>query len=119
MPSFPKLKTGAVAQYPAHKAVRFSTQVLRFLDGSDQRYRGWAGPLCQWQIALRLLDEQEMRSVEQFFEENAGCFGNFEFTDPWDGQVYPNCSLASDQLPLDLLAELRGATTLTVLANRT
>ena len=119
MPAFPKLKTGAVAQYPARKTVRFSTQVLRFLDGTDQRYRRWGRALCQWRIDLQLLDEQEMKSLEQFFELTDGRFGSFEFTDPWDGHIYPDCSLASDQLRLDSVAELRGATALTVVANRT
>lgn len=35
MQEFPLLKSGAVAQYPAQRAIRFSTQVMRFVDGSD------------------------------------------------------------------------------------
>ena len=39
MNEFPKLKTGAVAQYPAQRTTRYSTHVMRFMDGSEQRYR--------------------------------------------------------------------------------
>jgi len=37
MASFPTLKTSAVAQYPATKAVKFQNQVMRFVDGTEQR----------------------------------------------------------------------------------
>ncbi len=34
MATFPVLKTGAAAQYPLDRGVRFSTQAVRFMDGS-------------------------------------------------------------------------------------
>jgi len=118
MATFPQLKTGAVAQYPATKSLRFQNQTIRFLDGSEQRYRDAAGLLHQWVIQLSDLDESEMAEFEQFFEQNQGRLGNFEFTDPWDGTQYPNCSLASDELALSSLAEMRGKTSLTIVENR-
>lgn len=36
---FPTLKTGATLQYPAQRATAFSTDVVRFVDGSEQRFR--------------------------------------------------------------------------------
>ena len=60
MASFPTLKTGVVAQYPSDRARRFSTQVLRFLDGSEQRFAGFGAPLKRWLIRLELLDEAEL-----------------------------------------------------------
>jgi hypothetical protein len=118
MATFPQLKTGAVAQYPATKSIRFQNQTVRFLDGSEQRYRDAAGPLHQWVIQLSELDESEMTAFEQFFETNQGRFGSFAFTDPWDGTQYADCSLASDELALGSLAEMRGKTSLTVIENR-
>src|SRR5579885_2774505 len=100
MPAFPVLKTNAVAQYPANKAVQFKNQILRFVDGSEQRYRDSAGPLHRWVIQLNRLDETEMAAVEEFFLANQGSYGGFEFTDPWDGTSYPNCSLADDSCQL-------------------
>lgn len=118
MATFPLLKTGAVAQYPATKSVRFQNQTVRFLDGSEQRYRDAAGPLHQWIIQLSELDESEMAAFQQFFEANQGRLGSFAFTDPWDGTQYANCSLASDELTSGSIAEMRGKTSLTVIENR-
>ena len=118
MATFPILKTGAVAQYPASTGLRFQNQVLRFLDGTDQRYRDSAGPLHGWEIRLSQMDEREMAEIEQFFVDNQGSFGSFAFTDPWDGQAYPNCSLASDEIDLTSAAEMRGGTSLTIVENR-
>lgn len=119
MPSFPPLKTNAVAQYPASKAIAFRNQALRFLDGGEQRYRDSAGPLRRWQIRLTALDESEMAALETFFAESQGAAGSFSFTDPWDGAVYPDCSLENDGMTLQWSGELQGRTSLTIVQNRT
>jgi len=93
-------------------------QMLRFVDGSSQRYRDYQGPVHQWEIHLDQLDEGEMAALEQFFLENQGRFGSFAFTDPWDGQVYPDCSFASDNLGLSGLSVMRGRTSFRVTENR-
>ena len=118
MATFPKLKTNAVAQYPATKTIRFQNQVLRFVDGTEQRYRDGNGPLHQWVIRLAELDEWELSSLEQFFAANQGRLTSFAFTDPWDGTQYSNCSLASDDLALTCSGELRCAASVTVIENR-
>jgi len=118
MATFPTLKTAAVAQYPAKKLVRFQNQSVRFLDGSEQRYRDSAGPLHRWTIALDQLDEGEAAAVAGFFEGNQGAFASFSFTDPWDGTVYPNCSLVADQWDLTAAEEMSSATSLTIAENR-
>jgi hypothetical protein len=118
MATFPTLKTGAVSQYPAPTRLRFQNQVLRFLDGTNQRYRDSSGPLHGWEIRLSQMDEREMAEVEQFFVDNQGAFGSFAFTDPWSGQAYPSCSLTSDGLDLTATAEMRGAVSLKIVENR-
>jgi hypothetical protein len=118
MATFPKLKTNAVAQYPATKGLRFQNQVLRFVDGTEQRYRDAPGPLHQWAIRLSQLDEGEMAAMERFFAANQGRFGSFAFTDPWDNSQYANCSLAGDGMDLTAVGPLQGNTTLTVVENR-
>lgn len=119
MANFPTLKTGVVAQYGSDRSRRYSTQVLRFLDGSEQRFPGYGTPLLQWVIRLDLLDESELENLEQFFENEGGRAGTFSFTDPWDGTVYPNCSLASDDLTLQFQGVARGKTQVVVKENRT
>ena len=118
MSTFPKLKTAAVAQYPAAKTLTFRNRVLRFVDGQEQRYRESAGPLHRWQIRLNALDEGELAAIDGFFWSNQGRLGRFAFTDPWDGIVYPDCSLGSDELELTSLAEMSGKSELTVVENR-
>src|SRR5258708_4245833 len=118
MTTFPKLKTDAVAQYPLARRVVFQNQSLTFVDGTQQRYRDGASDLLGWEIRLADLDEGELAAVEEFFLANQGAFGSFAFTDPEDGQVYPNCSLEADGLDVITVGEMRGSTTLTVVQNR-
>src|SRR6185436_19539888 len=114
---FPKLKTTAVAQYPATKLVRFQNQSIRFLDGTEQRYRDSARPLRRWEIRLDQLDEGEMAALENFFAADQGAFARFAFTDPWDGVIYQSCSLAADELDATSFGEMNGALSLSVVEN--
>ena len=118
MVNFPALKTGAVAQYGSDRSRQFSTQVLRFVDGSEQRFPGYGTALLQWVIRLDLLDESELENLEQFFEDEGGRAGTFSFIDPWDGTVYPSCSFASDDLTLQFVGVARGKTQVVVKENR-
>jgi hypothetical protein len=118
MASFPTLKTGAVLQYPAKRTLQFTTDVMRFLDGNEQRYRDSPSVLHQWRIQLDLLDEGELGALDQFFLSNQGSFGSFSFTDPWDGTTYPNCSIVGDIFQFQSRSEMRGKTTLTICENR-
>jgi len=117
MATFPPLKTAAVAQYPATKSIRFQNQIVRFVDGNEQRYRDSAGPLHRWTIRLDKLDETEMASLENFFLSNQGSFASFVFIDPWDGTSYPDCSVG-DQLQMSSVEELQNMTSVTVFENR-
>ncbi len=118
MATFPILKTNAVAQYPATRRLEFRNQILRFVDGGEQRYRDCASPLHQWEIRLDQLDEGEAAAIEEFFVANQGTFGTFGFTDPWDGRVYENCSLEFDSLEMTTVAEMWGRTVIRVRENR-
>jgi hypothetical protein len=100
------------------RARRFSTQVLRFLDGSEQRFAGFSTPLRRWLIRLELLDEIELATLEEFFVAQAGRAGTFSFTDPWDGIVYANCSFESDGMTADYRGPSDGAASVTVKENR-
>src|SRR4051812_27739574 len=118
MRTFPTLKTGAVAQYPAAREFEFTNQVLRFVDGSEQRFRLSGTVLHRWEIRLDSLDETELASVEEFFYQQQGVFASFSFQDPWDGTEYPDCSIEADTVTLESLAELRGRTFITIRENR-
>lgn len=117
MASFPTLKTGAVAQYPSDRTRRFSTQVLRFLDGGEQRFAGFAAPLKRWVIRLEMLDEAELAGMEDFFVDEGGKAGTFTFTDPWDGTIYANCSFDSDTMTAEYRDRGDGAASVVVKEN--
>ena len=119
MNTFPTLRTGAVMQYPASKDIQFSAQVVRFIDGSEQRFREFAQPLSRWSIQLDKLDEHELNGLREFFRIVSGGAEAFVFTDPWDGVQYASCSLETDEMIETLLDEGRGNTTLVVKENRT
>jgi len=118
MSNFPTLKTGAVLQYPAQRWNRFSTKVLRFVDGSEQRFKNYQTPLRRWVIRLDLLDQTELHALREFFRTQNGAAASFSFTDPWDSTTYSTCSLASDEISEELQDELKCKTSLTVQENR-
>jgi len=118
MNTFPTLKTGAVVQYPAKSSLVFSNQALQFVDGSQQRFPGYATSLQSWTVQLDLLDEDEMSQLTDFFSSLTGPAGSFAFTDPATGTVYPDCSFGEDEFDMDVLAGDVGKTSFTIRENR-
>src|ERR1700685_3229962 len=100
MASFPTLKTGAAAQYPLDFGVRFSTQAVRFMDGSQQRFPLYGIGLRRWTLKLDMLDEQELAEVIAFVEQQGSA--PFAFTDPATGAVASTCVLSGQQLGVTL-----------------
>ncbi|MDQ2843307.1 MAG: hypothetical protein M3Y72_20170 [Acidobacteriota bacterium] len=95
MTTFPLLSTGAVTQYPLEVVSAQASQVIRFLDGTDQRYPTQGRMLRQWHIKLDLLNEQETQSLESFFAGQLGDYSTFIFTDPYSGAGVLNCRFAT------------------------
>ena len=118
MSSFPTLQTGAVAQYPTVREQRREAAVLRFVDGSEQRYRDSGNTTRRWMIRLDQLDEEELAAIERLFDEAQGRAGSFAFKDPLDGSVYENCSFDEDELTIARRDEDQSATVVIVRENR-
>jgi phage-related protein len=93
MSAFPTLRTGAVAQYPLDRAVRFQTQSVRFMDGSRQRFRLYGAGLRRWTIRLDLLDEEELAALAAFLEQQGTAV--FPFTDPVTGDQVASCIVSN------------------------
>lgn len=115
MPEFPKLKTGVVAQHPSTREVRMSSQALRFLDSSEQRYRDSATPRRRWVIELNLLTATEAAALRDFFVTMRGSAGRFDFKDPWSGQLIENCRFGQDEFVLSAQAESDSRAVITVM----
>lgn len=95
MTNFPSLSTGSVAQYPLGQTQSFTTDVIRFLDATDQRCVVRANGLRQWLVRLDLLNDGEIATLEQFFAQMQGPSTLFDFFDPTTGETVPNCRFAS------------------------
>jgi hypothetical protein len=103
-----------VAQYPAERQQGRATEVHRFLDCKEQRYRDLAAGRRRWVVNLELLDETEMARLARFFDQQQGRLGTFDFEDPWTGMAVPSCRFAEDVLPVTEACETRVAASVTV-----
>ena len=112
---FPSLSSGAVLQYPASMTTGQNVQVVRFLDGSDQRYLQQGRSFRSWQVKLNLLNEAEIAQIEAFFVAQEGDYLPFSFPDPFSGTSIANCRLASSELLSHYLGVNSGATSLWVI----
>lgn len=117
MASFPILKTGAEVQYPLVTQTQFATDVVQFIDGTEQRFPRYPAQLRKWTVNLSLLDESELNTILLFFRTQRGVNGTFTFTDPTDGSVYPDCSFVSDSIQTSMDVTGRCTTTVAIQQN--
>jgi hypothetical protein len=104
--TFPTLKTGAVAQYPLSYGTRFSTQAVRFMDGSQQLFRLIGNPLRHWSIKLDKLDDEELSALIAFVEQQGSA--TFAFTDPATGAQAATCVISGRQFDAVMKGEMSG-----------
>jgi hypothetical protein len=95
---FPTLSSGAVSQYGSPIGFVWPAQIIRFVDGTDQRFLACGNVFRRWLIDLRLLNESEISSVEAFFTAMSGEYSTFTFPDPISGTSVPNCRLGAPEL---------------------
>lgn len=118
MATFPTLTTGAVVQYPLGGIFQSGTEVIRFLDGLDQRCLTMSGSLRKWTIKLNQLNDQEIATLEQFFINVEGNYGTFSFTDPDSGVIFPTCRFQTSSLVTTYQGPGEGATEMMVVEVR-
>ncbi len=61
MTVFPQLSSGAVAQFPFRKGLRFRTLVNQAADGSEIRFADVDYRARAWELAVHQLSDQEWR----------------------------------------------------------
>ncbi len=98
---FPILNSGAVMQYGSLFGSVQSAQIVRFLDGADQRFLASGRTYRRWLISLRLLNEAEIAAIEAFFQAMDGEYSTFAFPDPVSGTSVPNCRIGAPELITD------------------
>ena len=118
MSTFPVLNSSAVLQFPASRTLSYSTDIVQFIDGTEQKYRAYGRPVHSWEIKLDALGEDEVQRVMAFVQQVRGPLDTFAFTDPWDGLVYPSCSLAGETATAEFLESSRARTRLVIRENR-
>ena len=118
MSAFPVLNSSAVLQFPAGRTLSYSTDIVQFIDGTEQKYRAYARPIHTWEIKLGALREDEVQRVMAFVQQVRGPLDTFSFTDPWDGVVYPSCSLAGETATAEFLDLSRARTRVVIRENR-
>ena len=118
MASFPTLRSGALSQYPSTREVRNDVRVLRFLDGTEQRYPSIGSGKKRWVLQFASVSEDELQALHQFFSEQQGRFGRFSFTDPWDGTEYTDCSFDQDEFHAAVHTDNRTSVVLAITTNR-
>jgi hypothetical protein len=104
MLTFPALSTGAVAQYPLPLSYTSPVEIIRFIDGTDQRFMARGKSLRSWHVQLSFLNEDEIHQLENFFESLRGQYSLFYFPDPYSGLTVPNCVIGESTLVTDYLA---------------
>ena len=101
MASFPILNSGAVTQYPSLLGTGQAVQVIRFLDGEEQRFINQGRQFRRWQVNLRQLTDREMFGLQIFFEGQLGDYSTFSFPDPISGKEVLNCRLGDPEFTVE------------------
>ena len=114
MATFPKLKTGVVAQYPLDRERRFDSEVVRFVDMGEQTYAERAQHRRRWRLELSQLNETEVAEICEFFSEMRGAFDRFDFEDPETLEVVPDCRFDQEDLEVERIAEHDGRLSVTI-----
>ena len=115
MIAFPLLSSGAVAQYPAPMVTGQAVEVIRFVDGTDQRCLTQGRQFRRWQIRLHLLNGAELQRIESFVAAVQGDYSIFDFPDPFSGADVPNCRLGGPGLATEYAGVDAGSTSVWVI----
>lgn len=101
MATFPLLRSGAVSQYPMGAGTGQGVQIIRFVDGLDQRFLLQGGQLRRWEINLTRLTDSEVSAIENFFRSQSGDYSVFSFPDPLSGTMVLNCRFGASEMTFD------------------
>lgn len=92
--TFPALKTGVVGMYPATLGLTYRTDVVQFVNDSEQR---WATQpaLGEFELTFTAVDGYDLSLVMDFFRSQKGQFdGTWTLT--INSNTYNNCTFLDD-----------------------
>ena len=82
MLAFPQLASGAMAQMPLERTVRFRSRHNVLRDGSTVRLGDPDFEQRSWDLTFRELTDPEWQALEDLFEASRGRLGTFTFLEP-------------------------------------
>ena len=108
MAAFPQLKTGAVAQYPAKRVLRFQNQTAAVPGRHRAALSRFGRPLHPWEIRLDHAGRRRNGGTRGLLRGEPGsASAASRLPTRGTAQVYPDCSLRRRSW-FDRLAEMRG-----------
>jgi len=114
MPNLPSLQTGSTVQYPFVTSLKYSTEIIRFVDGSEQRFSQSGNVHRAWNVEFRDLTPSETEAIAAFVEDSTSTNQEFAFHDPVTGEVHSHCRLAAERVPVQHAGEKRSNLWLTI-----
>jgi hypothetical protein len=94
MADFPALRSGVVGMYPATLGKIYKTEVVQFVNDSEQRWATWPG-FGDFELVFTDINGYDLSLLLDFFRSMKG-----QFDDSWrliiNGQTYTNCCFLQD-----------------------
>ena len=116
--TFPDNLIPALFQYPSTRRTAFSTQVVTFVGGTEQRYALAGAPLRTWRAQPRLLTDNTVEQLAAFFELVKGPTNPFRFRDPWEDITYPVCYFQDAGLEISAREQGRNAVSFAIVEGK-
>ena len=115
---FPDNLIPALFQHPCTRRTIYSTQVVTFVGGTEQRYALAGAPLRTWQAGPRLLSDKTVEQLAAFFDLVKGPTNPFRFRDPWEDVTYPVCFFQDDGLEIAAREQDRNAVSFAIVEGK-
>lgn len=115
MASIPSLQSGSTVQYPLTTTRTYSTKVIQFIDGTEQRFAQTSKGRTRWTVSLRDLTASEVEDWGLFAAQSTVANQEFVFQDPVTGETHTKCRLSADPISIEHLDEQRAQLSLTVI----
>lgn len=91
---FPALRSGVVGMYPSTLGVVFATQVVQFVNDSEQRWSSQAG-LGNFELTFTNINGYDLSILLDFFRSVKGAFDT-TWTLTMNGSTHTNCTFLQD-----------------------
>lgn len=110
MAAFPALRSGVVGMYPATLGAAFKTEVVRFVNDSEQRWATWPG-LGDFELVFTDVNGYDLSTLLDFFRSVKGQF-DATWTLTMNGQTWNNCCFLQDDFTFNEVKPERYSVTL-------